>query len=120
MIPQGHRDFVEQILSEHDVPPMPEENETRELLGWTAATATPQVECALRHPKVRLIANALGTPPPDIIEEIHREGLLVAALCGAAKQAARIKRPASTSSSRRAPRAAATPATSRRRCCGPR
>jgi NAD(P)H-dependent flavin oxidoreductase YrpB (nitropropane dioxygenase family) len=87
MIPQGHRDFVEQILSEHDVPPMPEENETRELLGWTAATATPQVECALRHPKVRLIANALGTPPPDIIEEIHREGLLVAALCGAAKQA---------------------------------
>ena len=36
---------------------------------------------------MRLIANALGTPPSDIIDEIHREGLLVAALCGAAKQA---------------------------------
>src|ERR1051326_618754 len=57
------------------------------LLGWTAATATPQVEVALRHPKVRLIANALGTPPEDIIEEIHRSGRLVVALCGSAKQA---------------------------------
>jgi len=42
---------------------------------------------ALRHPKVRLIANALGTPPDDVIAEIHASGRLVAALCGAAKQA---------------------------------
>src|SRR3954452_11039741 len=87
MIPQQHRDFVEQILDEHGVPRLPEEDAPRELLGWTAATATPQVEAALRHDKVRLIANALGTPPPEIVEEIHRDGLLVAALCGASKQA---------------------------------
>ena len=42
---------------------------------------------ALKHPKVKLIANALGTPPQDIIKEIHDSGRLVAALCGAAKQA---------------------------------
>jgi NAD(P)H-dependent flavin oxidoreductase YrpB (nitropropane dioxygenase family) len=58
-----------------------------ELLGWTAATAAPQVDVALRHPKVRLIANALGTPPDDVIAQIHESGRLVAALCGAAKQA---------------------------------
>src|SRR2546428_9308041 len=87
MIPQGHRDFVEQILDEHGVPKLPEEEAPRELLGWTAATATPQVECALRHDKVRLIANALGTPPSDVIEEIHRAGRLVGALCGSAKHA---------------------------------
>ena len=87
MIPTQHREFVEQLLDEHGVPKLPEEEAPRELLGWTAATATPQVECALSHDKVKLIANALGTPPSDIIEEIHGTGRLVAALCGASKQA---------------------------------
>ena len=83
MIPQGHRDFVRKILADHDVPTCPRARTTRcELIGWTAATATPQVEIALQHDKVKLIANALGTPPPDIIEEIHASGRLVAALCG--------------------------------------
>ena len=40
------------------------------LLGWTEATAGLQVEVALQHPKVRAIANALGTPPADVIQEI--------------------------------------------------
>ncbi len=88
MIPQGHRDFVEHLLEEHHVPKLPAEEDTsRELLGWTATTAKPQIDVALSHPKVRLIANALGTPPADVIEEIHASGRLVAALCGAAKQA---------------------------------
>ena len=34
-----------------------------ELLGWTQATAGLQVQVALKHPKVRAFANALGTPP---------------------------------------------------------
>ena len=34
-----------------------------------------------------LIANALGTPPPDMIERIHAEGRKVAALCGSPYQA---------------------------------
>src|SRR6202022_1288710 len=61
------------------------------LLGWTAATATPQVEVALKHDKVRLIANALGTPPADVIAEIKSAGRLVAALCGSPSQALRHK-----------------------------
>lgn len=88
MIPEGHRTFVRQILDEHGVPPLPAgEKPVNELLGWTAATASPQVETALRHEKVRLIANALGTPPEDVIEKVHAHGRLVAALCGSAKQA---------------------------------
>ena len=63
-IPPEHRQFADKILADHGVPKLPEgEQPVGELLGWTAATATPQVEVALRHPKVRLIANALGTPP---------------------------------------------------------
>jgi len=87
-IPPQHRAFVQKVLADHGVPKLPEgEKPVNELLGWTAATATPQVEVALRHPKVRLIANALGTPPDDVIKEIHDSGRLVAALCGSAKHA---------------------------------
>jgi len=87
-IPQGHRDFVQKVLADHGVPKLPEgEKAVNELLGWTAATAAPQIETALKHPKVKLIANALGTPPSDVIEQIHQAGRLVAALCGSAKHA---------------------------------
>ncbi|OBJ18148.1 monooxygenase, partial [Mycobacterium colombiense] len=58
-----------------------------QLLGWTEATATPQVEVALKHPKVKMIANALGTPPAEMIKHIHDAGLKVAALCGSPSQA---------------------------------
>src|SRR5689334_22336139 len=88
MVPQEHLDFAKKILTDHGVPLTAEDNEsTLQLLGWTEATATPQVEVALRHPKMTLIANALGTPPPEIIEHIHAEGRKVAALCGSPYQA---------------------------------
>jgi NAD(P)H-dependent flavin oxidoreductase YrpB (nitropropane dioxygenase family) len=87
-VPEQHRRFADEILAKHGVPKLPEgDRPVGQLLGWTAATATPQIEVALRHERVRLIANALGTPPPDVIEEIHRSGRLVAALCGSAKHA---------------------------------
>jgi NAD(P)H-dependent flavin oxidoreductase YrpB (nitropropane dioxygenase family) len=42
---------------------------------------------ALQHPKCTLIANALGTPPADMIKHIHDTGRKVAALCGSPSQA---------------------------------
>jgi NAD(P)H-dependent flavin oxidoreductase YrpB (nitropropane dioxygenase family) len=86
-VPEQHRRFADEVLTKHGVPRLPEGERSNELLGWTAATATPQVEVALRHPKVRLIANALGTPPEDVIARIHDSGRLVTALCGSAKHA---------------------------------
>ncbi len=88
MVPQGHLEFARKILSDHGVP-MPDDGSDNalQLLGWTEATATPQVDIALRHPKMTLIANALGTPPADIIERIHAAGRKVAALCGSPYQA---------------------------------
>jgi NAD(P)H-dependent flavin oxidoreductase YrpB (nitropropane dioxygenase family) len=91
MIPLQHREFAAKLLADHGVPELPPENKARELLGWTAATAAPQIEVALKHPKVRLIANALGTPPPDVIKQVHDSGRLVAALCGRVHQARRHK-----------------------------
>ena len=88
MVPQGHLDFARQLLVDHGVPlPDAGEDNSLQLLGWTEATATPQVEVALQHAQVTLIANALGTPPADMIERIHTEGRKVAALCGSPRQA---------------------------------
>ena len=86
MIPQAHRDFAAKLLADHGVPEA-NPDEKLGLLGWTEATARPLLEESLRRPKVKLIANALGTPPKEIIEEIHASGRLVAALCGKIKQA---------------------------------
>jgi NAD(P)H-dependent flavin oxidoreductase YrpB (nitropropane dioxygenase family) len=91
MIPEEHKAFAQKLLADHGVPPMPEGESAPTLLGWTEATATPLIEEALTHDKVKLIANALGTPPPEIVDRIHEAGRLVAALCGSAAQAARHK-----------------------------
>ena len=88
MIPDGHRKFVEDLLSANGVPEAPETNEPKGgLLGWTEATAEPQIKEALKHKNVKLIANALGTPPADMIKKIQDKGVLIGALCGKIKQA---------------------------------
>jgi NAD(P)H-dependent flavin oxidoreductase YrpB (nitropropane dioxygenase family) len=87
MVPQQHLDFAKKILADHGVPTADADSNALQLLGWTEATATPQVEVALQHPKVTLIANALGTPPVEMIKQIHESGRKVAALCGSPAQA---------------------------------
>ncbi len=87
MIPQQHRDFVDRILQEHGVPPLPEDYERHEdLLGWSVEKGIAHIEVALRYP-IKLIANALGTPPPEAIDRAHAHGIKMAALCGKTKQA---------------------------------
>ncbi len=88
MVPQENLDFARKLLADHGVPLQDAaEDNTMQLLGWTEATATPQVEVALRHPKMTLIANALGTPPAEVMDLIHGAGRKVAALCGSPYQA---------------------------------
>ena len=60
-------------------------------LGWTEETARPLLDEALKRKNVTLIANALGTPPSAVIDEIHASGRLVAALCGKVKHAIKHK-----------------------------
>ncbi len=87
LIPAGHREFVDQTLARLGVPPLPEDGIASDgVLGWLHSVARAQVEVALAHP-ARLIANALGSPPADIIEAAHDRGMLVAALAGKAAHA---------------------------------
>lgn len=90
MIPEEHTRFVKDILDDHDVPELPPDEELGSgLMGWNAATAVPQVEEILRHDNVVMVANALGTPPPDLVEQIQASGRAIGALCGTPAQAAR-------------------------------
>src|ERR1700722_6290891 len=75
LIPAGHRAFVDQTLLRLGVPPLPASAEARDgVLGWLHSVARAQVEVALAHP-ARLIANALGSPPPPRLQHPaqHRE-----------------------------------------------
>jgi NAD(P)H-dependent flavin oxidoreductase YrpB (nitropropane dioxygenase family) len=87
LIPAGHREFVDQTLIRLGVPPLPDDGQASDgVLGWLHSVARAQVEVALAHP-ARLIANALGSPPADIIASAHDRGMLVAALAGKAAHA---------------------------------
>ncbi len=89
LIPQEHRDFVAKTLADLGVPPLPEDGQRNEgVLGWLHSVARSHVEVALRHP-IKLIANALGSPPKDVIDQVHEHGVPVAALAGSAKHAQR-------------------------------
>jgi len=89
LIPQTHKDFVEQTLLRLGVPPLPDDAQAADgVLGWLHSVARKHVEVALGHP-ARLIANALGPPPPDVIASAHERGMLVAALAGKAEHARR-------------------------------
>lgn len=89
MIPERHREFADELMQRFQVPPLPaDEPRPQGLLGWTYESARPLVDIALSHP-VRLLANALGVPPKDVLDKAHRQGVLVAALVGKASQAER-------------------------------
>jgi len=87
MIPAAHRQFVAETLDRFGVPPLNgDAPQGRHLLGWTDATARPQVDVALAHP-IALLANALGPPPADIVARAHEQGVKVAALASSARHA---------------------------------
>ena len=100
MIPEETKKWIERVLEEYEVPPLPETTGGRGsgigggssgLLGWTDGGGRNHVDVALRHEGVKLLVNALGPPPKDIIDLAHEHGVKVAALTGAVEHAQRQK-----------------------------
>jgi NAD(P)H-dependent flavin oxidoreductase YrpB (nitropropane dioxygenase family) len=86
-IPQEHLDFVADLLKHNNVPP-PAELIREGAPPYDPDQALATLEAAFRHP-IKLIANALGVPPPSMIELGKRHGVPVAALVGAKEHAIR-------------------------------
>jgi NAD(P)H-dependent flavin oxidoreductase YrpB (nitropropane dioxygenase family) len=91
LVPDEHKAFLEQLLERYGVPALPTDIEHKEsVLSWSDTMGRALVEIAMKHP-IELLANALGPPPPDIIETAHEKGIKVAALVGRADQALKQK-----------------------------
>jgi NAD(P)H-dependent flavin oxidoreductase YrpB (nitropropane dioxygenase family) len=89
LVPDGHKKWVDDTLLKLGVPPLPEdEQQGSAVLGWLHSVARQHVEVAMSH-RACLIANALGSPPDDVIQTAHDHGMLVAALAGKAEHARR-------------------------------
>lgn len=86
MIPPAHREFLDDMMERYDVPPLPAEDKPGAIAGdaeppMTYAQAVPLMDVAFSYP-IRLAVNALGPPPPDMIERAHDNDVLVGALAG--------------------------------------
>ncbi len=97
LIPKEVSEWIESVLDEYEVPPLPADFErdagvgggSTGLLGWTEGGGRNHVEVSLRHSGMKLLVNALGPPPKDIIDLAHDRGVRVAALTGAIEHAVR-------------------------------
>ncbi|MFF3516486.1 nitronate monooxygenase [Streptomyces sp. NPDC002573] len=87
MIPEGHRQFVKNTLAAYGVPELTEgEASGWRITGWMEQVARTQLDVAFDYP-IKLLANALGSPPADVVAHAHDKGVLVAALAGSARHA---------------------------------
>lgn len=85
-VPAGHREFVRALLDAHGVRLGEDELDGFELGGVGEAIGERFLDVAFAHP-IRLIANALGVPPPSMIDRARAAGVPVAALVGAPEHA---------------------------------
>jgi NAD(P)H-dependent flavin oxidoreductase YrpB (nitropropane dioxygenase family) len=87
-IPAEHRRFVEDLLAEYDVPPLPDGERVSGGLAVGYEEQREVIELLFRHP-IALIASALGPPPAWMIEQGRAHGVKVAALAGTVEHARR-------------------------------
>ncbi|MHB8661406.1 MAG: NAD(P)H-dependent flavin oxidoreductase [Acidimicrobiales bacterium] len=93
LLPPAQQEFVDEILSRYGVPPLPADSERDgrlDLMRVSPKGYEPLLDIAFAH-RMRLIASALGAPPPALIERAHGADVLVAALAGNVVHAERHK-----------------------------
>jgi NAD(P)H-dependent flavin oxidoreductase YrpB (nitropropane dioxygenase family) len=83
LLPAEQQEFVDDILRRYDVPPLPDDVGAGRLGALNVAPSGygPLLDIAFGH-DIKLVASALGPPPPELIERAHRAGVAVAALAG--------------------------------------
>lgn len=96
LLPEEHRLFVEDILERYGVAELPGDRDGGEdgdrpdrPMPFSSQSARDLLEVVWKHPKVRLIANALGPAPDYLVEAAHDRGVLVAGLVGKVEHARR-------------------------------
>src|ERR1700744_386821 len=89
LLPEEHRAFVDELLARYGITaPAAESHASSGGLNISPKGYEPLLEVAFAH-RIRLIASALGPPPPDLVERAHDHDVLVAALAGTTRHAQR-------------------------------
>lgn len=87
LLPDEHRAFVDDLLARYGVT-APAADIRAGGLNISPKPSQPLLDVAFAH-DIRLIASALGPPPPDLVERAHDRDVLVAALAGTTAHAQR-------------------------------
>ena len=87
-IPQAHRDYTKNLIRKYDIVLTTTNVADNQPQPFDATRALELLDVSFRHP-IRLIANALGVPPKEMIEMGKQHGVPVAALVGAKEHALR-------------------------------
>jgi NAD(P)H-dependent flavin oxidoreductase YrpB (nitropropane dioxygenase family) len=93
LLPPEQQAFVDDILNRYGVPELDEETRNAIFRSGGSLSISPKgyeplLDIAFAH-QIRLVASALGPPPPDLIERAHGVDVLVAALAGTRTHAER-------------------------------
>jgi len=95
LLPPQQQEFVDDILERYGVPKLDESADVIGAIGRRGGMLNvapegyePLLDVAFAH-KIRLIASALGAPPPSLIERAKKEDVVVAALAGTRAHAER-------------------------------
>jgi NAD(P)H-dependent flavin oxidoreductase YrpB (nitropropane dioxygenase family) len=92
LLPPEQQEFVDDILRRYDVPALTEDQQgeagRRGGMSISPKGYEPLLDVTFAH-HVKLVASALGPPPPALIERAHAHDAVVAALAGRASHAVR-------------------------------
>jgi NAD(P)H-dependent flavin oxidoreductase YrpB (nitropropane dioxygenase family) len=82
LLPEEHRQFVEDLLSRYGIPASTaEKRQPSGGLNISPKGYEPLLDVVFDH-HIRLIASALGSPPAELVTRAHDNDVLVAALAG--------------------------------------
>lgn len=88
-IPDEHVRFVEELLIRYDIPAGTPHEPDGELIANLDPSGVPALlDVVFAHP-IALVANALGPPPPTLVERARAADVVVASLCGTPEHARR-------------------------------
>lgn len=91
-LPKEQVEFLRKLLDDAGIPRLPEgEGEAllkREIaqITMTKAESLACLDTALRHP-IKLVVNALGTPPREMVDRVHQLGIKIGSLVGKVEHA---------------------------------
>ena len=94
LLPPQHLQFLDEVLERYGVPPLPDDDDTRGrggLVNVAPSGYEPLLDVTFAH-RPRLVASALGSPPPQLVARAHEHDVAVAALAGTAVHAERHQR----------------------------